>query len=587
MTVRSDLTVLLLAAAIFGGCMFSPPHLLDDTDAVLAQIGRNMLTSGDWVTAHLDGVPYLEKAPLGHWLEAISYRCFGAHDWAARLWVVLAVIGLCWATTRFARWGFGEPAGLYSGLALTTCVGLWLFTRIVIPDAALTLAITVALYAFLRLLEPEEPHPRRWSLALGASLGAGLLLKGLVAVVFPAGAALLYLLLTRQFFHRSTWQRLHLFYAAGAMLLIAAPWHVLAILRNPPYFDFTWRSEPGHYHGFFWFYFLNEHVFRFLNLRYPRDYSTVPRALFWAYLLLWLAPWSAFLPAAVGLNYRPADRAGRARLLALCWIGVVMGFFSLSTTQEYYSLPAYPALALLIGSAMASRSRWLDIARKLLATVAAVCLAAVGAILYAVRAVPTPGDIAQALSRNPQAYTLSLGHMEDLTLHSFAYLRLPLALAGVAFLIGAAGLTTLRGRRAYGATALMMLVFLHAARVGMIRFDSYLSSYPLAQELKHLPPGQLIVEHYYAFSSVFFYTGRQALLLNSRITSMEYGSYHPKAPQVFIDDNELKRLWRQPQRYYLLAEESQLPRLRMLLGGSPNLVREAGGKYLFSNQPQE
>jgi len=60
--------------------MFSPPHLLDDTDAVLAQIGRNMLTSGDWVTAHLDGVPYLEKAPLGHWLEAISYRWFGAHD---------------------------------------------------------------------------------------------------------------------------------------------------------------------------------------------------------------------------------------------------------------------------------------------------------------------------------------------------------------------------------------------------------------------------------------------------------------------------------------------------------------------------
>ncbi|MGA9209236.1 MAG: glycosyltransferase family 39 protein, partial [Terriglobales bacterium] len=304
----SDLIVLLVAAAIFVGCMFSPPHLLDDTDAVLAQIGRNMLTSGNWVTAQLDGVPYLEKAPLGFWLEAISYRCFGAHDWAARLWVVLAVLGLCLTITRFARWGFGEPAGLYSGLAMATCVGLWLFTRIVIPDAALTLAITVALYAFLRLLEPDEPHRRRWSLALGASLGAGLLVKGLIAVVFPAGTALLYLLWTGQCFQRSTWQRLHPFYAAGAMLLIAAPWHVLAILQNPPYFDFTWKSEPGHYHGFFWFYFLNEHVFRFLNMRYPRDYNTVPRALFWAYLLLWLFPWSAFLPAAVGLNYRPADR---------------------------------------------------------------------------------------------------------------------------------------------------------------------------------------------------------------------------------------------------------------------------------------
>jgi len=545
-----------------------------------------MLTSGNWVTAQLDGVPYLEKAPLGHWLEAISYRCFGAHDWAARLWVVLAVLGLCWTVTRFARWAFGEPAGLYSGLALATCVGLWLFTRIVIPDAALTLAITVTLYAFLRLLEPEEPHRRRWSLALGASLGAGLLLKGLIALVFPAGAALLYLLWTGQFFQRSTWQRLHLFYAAGAMLLIAAPWHVLAILQNPPYFDFTWKSEPGRYHGFFWFYFLNEHVFRFLNMRYPHDYNTVPRALFWASLLLWLFPWSAFLPAAAGLNYRTADRAGRARLLALCWIAVVMGFFSLSTTQEYYSLPAYPALALLIGSAMASRSRWLEIGRKLLAAVAAVCLAAVGAILYAVRAVPTPGDISQALSRNPKAYTLSLGHMKDLTLHSFAYLRLPLALAGVAFLIGVVGLSTLRGRRAYAALAVMMLVFLHAARVGMIGFDSYLSSYPLAQELNHLPPGQLIVEHYYPFSSVFFYTNRKGFLFADRRVNLDYGSYAPGAPHVFLNPTEFRSLWLRAGRCYLLAPKTSTSRYESLVGAAKlYTVAESGGKLLLTNQP--
>jgi 4-amino-4-deoxy-L-arabinose transferase-like glycosyltransferase len=578
------LVVLLFAAAIFVGCMFSPPHLLDDSDAVLAQIGRNMLASGDWVTAHLDGVPYLEKAPLGFWLEAISYRIFGVHDWAGRLWVVVAVVALCLITTRFARWAFGEPAGFYAGLALATCTGLWLFTRIVIPDAALTLCITVALYVFLRLLEEDEPHRRRWSLLLGASLGAGVLLKGLIALVFPAGAALLYLLVTRQFFRRETWRRLHLLSAVAAMVVIAAPWHILATLRNPPYFDLTWKSEPGHYHGFFWFYFLNEHVFRFLNIRYPHDYNTVPRAVFWAYLLVWLFPWSAFLPAAVRLNYRPGDRAGRTRLLALCWIGFVMLFFTFSTTQEYYSLPVYPALALLIGSAMAGHGRWLDVGRKFVAAISAVCLVAVAAILYAVRGVPTPGDISRALSRNPQAYTLSLGHMEDLTLHSFAYLRLPLALAGLAFLIGAVGLSILRGRRAHVAMAVMMLVFLHAARIGMAGFDSYLSSYPLAQELERRPPGELIVLHYYPFSSVFFYTGRQALLLNSRVTSMAYGSYHPKAPPVFINNEDLQRLWSEPQRRYLLIEESRLPPIKKLLGDSLHLVREAGGKYLFSNQ---
>jgi 4-amino-4-deoxy-L-arabinose transferase-like glycosyltransferase len=565
--------------------MFSPPHLLDDSDAVLAQIGRNMLVSGDWVTAHLDGVPYLEKAPMGFWLEAISLKLLGIHDWVARLWVVVAVLALCLTTARFARWAFGEPAGLYSGFVLATCVGLWLFTRIVIPDAALTLTITITLSAFLRLLENDEIRRARWSLLLGASVGIGLLLKGLIAVVFPSGAALVYLLLTRQFVHRETWRRLHLLYAIPVMLLIAVPWHVLATLRNPPYFDFTWKSEPGHYHGFFWFYFLNEHVFRFLNMRYPRDYNTVPRWAFWAYLLLWLFPWSAFVPAAARLNYRPVDRAGRARLLALCWIVSVMVFFTFSTTQEYYSLPVYPAIALLIGSAMTGGSRWLDVGRKFVAVMSAVCVIAAGAIIFVVRGLPAPGDISQALSRNPQVYTLSLGHMEDLTLASFAYLRLPLAIAAVAFFIGALGLLIFRGWRSYAATALMMIVFLHAARVGMTGFDSYLSSYSLAEELNRRPPGRLIIFHYYPFSSVFFYTGRDALLLKGRVTSMEYGSYHPNAPQVFIDDDDLKRLWVEPRRSYLLAEESQLSHFKDVLGESPYVLKEIGGKLLLSNQP--
>jgi 4-amino-4-deoxy-L-arabinose transferase-like glycosyltransferase len=582
---RSDLIVLAFAAAIFAGSMFSPPHLLDDADAVLAQIGRNMLQSGDWVTARLDGVIYLEKPPLGFWLEAISFKLFGVHDWAVRLWLVLAVLALCVVVTRFARWAFGEPAGLYSGLALTACVGLWLFTRIVIPDAALTLVITLALYAFLRVLEEDEPHPRWWSLLAGACLGAGLLLKGLIAVVFPTGAALVYLLITRQLFHRRTWQRLHLFPALAVMLLIAAPWHVLAILRNPPYFDFTWKSEPGHYRGFFWFYFLNEHVFRFLNLRYPRDYNTVPRAAFWAYNLLWLFPWSVFLPAAARLNYRPVDRAGRTRLLALCWIGVVMAFFTLSTTQEYYSMPIYPALALLIGSAMASRTRWAEIATRMVALIAGVCVVAIGLILYAVRSVPTPGDIAEELSRNPQLYTLSLGHMADLTLPAFAYLRAPLLVAGLAFLLGAVSLWLLRGRRAYLVMALMMVLFFQAARLAMAAFDPYLSSYRLAMTFNRSPRGTLIVdEHYYIFSSMVYYTSQQALLLNGCWANFEYGSNAPGAPQVFIDDKGLQSLWSEPQRYYLITEESQIARFERLLGPSAYVVQAAGGKTLLSNR---
>src|SRR5437773_2592769 len=150
--VHSPIIVVSLAALIFLGCITSPPHLMDDVDGVQAQISRNMLQSGDWVTARLNGVAYLEKSPLGYWLRATSYFVFGVNDWAARLPLALAVIALCWVTLRFGTWAFGYEAGFYSGLVLTTSVGLFLFTRILIPDAILTLTIAVALWSFMRAL---------------------------------------------------------------------------------------------------------------------------------------------------------------------------------------------------------------------------------------------------------------------------------------------------------------------------------------------------------------------------------------------------------------------------------------------------
>ena len=283
---RAQLIVLAVAAAIFLGCTLSPPSLMDDVDSVQAQIARNMLDSGDWVTAHLDGIAYLEKAPLKYWMMAVSFKVFGVHDWVARLPVALATILLCWLVFRIGVWAFSVRAGLYAGLAIATCVGLFLFTRIQLPDVMLTATIALAMWAFLRALDEEEPHPSAWSAVIGAAIGTGLLLKGLIGAVFPIAAALLFLGFTGRIASREaflgTWRRLHPFRGALIVLAIAAPWHVLATLRNPPYFDFTMHSGPGQYHGFFWFYFINEHLLRFLNLRYPRDYNTVPAAVFLA-----------------------------------------------------------------------------------------------------------------------------------------------------------------------------------------------------------------------------------------------------------------------------------------------------------------
>src|SRR5579862_575051 len=346
------LIVALFAAAVYVGCMTSPPSLMDDVDAVQAQIARNMLDSGDWVTARLDGIAYLEKSPLKYWLIAIAFRLFGVHDWVARLPVALAAVLVCWLTFRIGAWAFSLRAGLYAGLALATSVGLFLFTRVQIPDVTITATIALAMWSFLRALDERESRPGVWATVMAAAIGTGLLLKGLIAAVFPVAAALLYLAFTRQIAVRETWRRLHVVRGVLIALAIAAPWHVLATLRNPPYFDLTMHSRPGEYRGFFWFYFMNEHLLRFLNLRYPRDYNTVPRFYFWLFHLLWLFPWSVYLPAVAKLSFKPVDRAGRMRLLCLCFTGFLLVFFTFSSTQEYYSMPCYPALALLIGSAL-------------------------------------------------------------------------------------------------------------------------------------------------------------------------------------------------------------------------------------------
>jgi 4-amino-4-deoxy-L-arabinose transferase-like glycosyltransferase len=575
---------------IYLGCIISPPSLMDDVDAVQAQIARNMLESRDWVTARLDGIAYLEKSPLIYWAMAGSFAVFGVHDWAARIPIALSVVLLCWLTACFGMWAFGRRAGFYAGLCLATCAGLFLFTRILIPDVMLTATIALAMWAFLRALEEDEPHPRFWALVLAASMGVGLLLKSLIAVVFPVGAALVYLLLTRQLFLRRTWQRLHPFSGLAVLLAIAVPWHVLATLRNPPYFAWTLHSGPGEYHGFLWFYFINEQLLRFLNLRYPRDYNTVPRLWFWLLNLVWLFPWSVYFPAAARLSYKPEDRAGRTRLLALCWAGFLLVFFTFSTTQEYYSMPCYPALALLLGSAMAAEGKWVRYGSKALAVVTALAATATGVLLYLVRGVPTPGDISSALTEHPSAYTLSLGHLEDLTIRSFAYLREPLALAGLAFLLGTIVAWRYAGKhavRTFVLIAVMMVIFLHAARMAMVVFDPYMSSRPLARALLRAPAGKLIVDdQYYAFSSVFFYTNRTALLLNGRVNNLEYGSYAPGAPHVFINDEDFRKLWRTGQRYYLVADHHQLSRFEKLVGRADlYTVAKRGGKLVLTNQP--
>lgn len=250
-------------------------------------------------------------------------------------------------------------------------------------------------------------------------------------------------------------------------------------------------------------------------------------------------------------------------------------------------MPAYPAIAILIGSAMAEAGeRAFRISTRVVSVVAGLALAAIGGLLWASHGYAAPGDISQALATNSSDYTLSLDHMGDLTIRSFAYLRTPLTIAGLAMLIGAVGGWILRGQRAAIALAVMMTLFFQAARLALIAFDPYLGSRSLGLALKAAPPGGLMIDDaYYEMSSLFFYSGLSGLMLNGRFNNLEYGSYAPGAPDVFINDGGFVQRWKSSVRWYIASEDEKVKHLRDLVGvESLRPIAAAGGKTVYTNQ---
>jgi 4-amino-4-deoxy-L-arabinose transferase-like glycosyltransferase len=599
--------VAIVFVAVYFGALFSPA-LLDDADSTHAEAAREMFVSGDYVTLHINGVRYLEKAPLPYWLVAISYHVFGVNEFATRLPMALSVLLLGLLGLVWGRRAFGERAGIYAALFVYTAAGVFLFTRILIPDVLLSLLIAASLYFFLTALESDG---RAWHWYAGyACVALGVLVKGLIALAFPGGAAVLYLALTGDW---RRWREFRLPSGLALFLAIAAPWHILAGLRNT-------GGQGGH--GFFWFYFVNEHYLRFLGKRYPRDYNKLPWALYWSLHLVWLFPWSLYLPAAIRtiLDLRKADDgkpdplkldspkdarrqsfANRTRLL--CWIlaGLVLVFFAISTNQEYYTFPAYLPLLMLLADGIAGcersecdagvRKGWLRISAGVLVVIGLAAGATLLLLLWESRNLPFEPDIGSVLAtHNMDTDTLSTSHMLDLSYASFAALRLPAALAAIALLLAPLLSFVLRiRRRHYAATwalAAGMAVFLVAAHIALGRFGPYLSSKQLAREIaaRARPEDRVMIYGDQAFgSSLLFYLQRPVELVEGRTTSMWFGSTFPDVPKIYLTDADLQQDWAGPSRVFLFVPEHLKPKVDSLL---PNrvVVAEVSGKFVYSNR---
>jgi 4-amino-4-deoxy-L-arabinose transferase-like glycosyltransferase len=586
----TSLAVLIgLWLAIYAASMFTPP-LLDDVDTIHAEAAREMLLRHDWVTLYTNGLRYLEKAPLMYWGLAASYEIFGISDWSTRLPLMLGMLALVLATYRLGAYAFGERGGLYSGLALVTSVGPYIFTRFLIPDVLVGLWLVISYFFFLRSLEEDAPS-RLTCWGFAAACAMNVLTKGLIGLVFPAAAIGLYLLLTRNLPHLL---RLRVLSSTIVFLVIAAPWHVLAAIRNP---------AQGQARGFLWFYFINEHVRRFLGTRQPPGFDTVPLFLFWAFLLLWLMPWAVFLPQA--LRDVPArqlasleDRRQRANLLFLLWPLVILLFFSFSTRQEYYTIPALPGIALLAGGWLARESapdapnslRRAGRISSLVLMIIGVLGAMIGLALFSRIHAPQPGvDLADLLKKNPQDYDFSLGHVLDFTADALGVFRGPLLGASLSLLFG----TVLnwwmrrRGRPALGNTALslMMVGLLTCVHVSFARFNPILSSYNLAAAIeKKYQPGDLIVVdgEYHQASTLNFYTHIPLRVLHPPSGNLWYGEKFPDAPHVFETQQTFAVLWAAAPRVFLWTDQDDPKELQ----GMPHyLLARSGGKAIFTNHP--
>jgi 4-amino-4-deoxy-L-arabinose transferase-like glycosyltransferase len=674
---RRSTALLVLAGLwliIFFAALFSPP-LLDDADATHANAARHMALSGDLVTLRVNGIRYLEKAPLPYWLGALSFRLFGFNTFAAHLPQAIGVFLLALLGYHWTFRAFNARAAFYTGIATLTTVGVFLFTRYYIPEVLLSLFLCVALYCLLHTLNQKETadrasrfSPTVYAHAMWTVLALAVLTKGLVALIFFSGAAFLYLALSGEY---KSWRNLKPFTGILLFLLIAAPWHILAGLRN---------TGGMNGHGFFWFYFINEHFLRFLGRRYPMDYNKLPTSLFWSLHLVWLFPWSLFCgplihqaytafqryrtsnpapideaktfywqPYAVvfvglilqnalkvpylftvfaalvlyllyGLRRRQSNSptgtpllrvntlAQRSTLLLSLFATLVLTFFSLSTNQEYYTFPAYLAILILLAVALtrAEQTFTSDPASRLWITVAHAAFTALGVAiavtliygLWSSRHLPFVPDIGDVLAhRGVGNYTLSMSGIFDLTGPSFAALRLPAALAAVAFLIGPVTAWFLRSQRRHLAStvtvALTATAFFVAAHIAFARFAPMLSSRSVADTIQQLEANHSVASNTEVLlygdqsygSSIAFYLGRQVYLVNGRSSSMLFGGTFPDAPPIFLTSQDLLNVWGYGDRKLLFVPMEKREIVDQLLGSKKTLLFESSGKALFTDRP--
>lgn len=581
----------MLLAVAFGALFFfrlgSYP-LTNPDEGRNAEIPREMVAAGDWVTPRLNGVNYFEKPPLVYWTTAIALEAIGPSEWASRATPALFALAGVLLTYAAARHWYGRRAGLASALVLGTSLFYFILAHILVLDMAVSVLMSATLFCFI--LGVREPAPaaggsraRRWFFyGLYASAALATLTKGLIGFLVTGAVMFLWLLLFNQ------WRRLRPMYLpTGALifLAIALPWHVLAAEQNP-----TWFHR----------YIVFEHFERFLTPVASR------KGAWWYFIPIVLGglfPWVGFLWAstrsAVAGGWKKRIENADAWFL-LTWIGFIFFFFSYSKSKlPPYILPIFPALAVLIG-------RW---------------LAEVWDGASCGRGVLTPQGVATADSRGVEAPRLHLrvglrvfsfvcgllaiGLVLVVLRPAIAKLTLDQAdtlrpwvyvMSGVLLVGGVVGpwLGATRGARAgVAAVVATMAVFFTALQCATLPAVIKPGTKPLALVVKaQAKPGDRVLNYHEFFHDFTFYADRTVDLVAFKGELEVEEDPAAQASGRFMDEATFRKLWTQPGRVFAVARKRDVdpaPDRRDALFADPtfhyHLLAETEDHYLFSNQP--
>jgi 4-amino-4-deoxy-L-arabinose transferase-like glycosyltransferase len=577
---------LLLLIALVAAVYFytaTSRAILDDGDALYSHIGQQMAKSGDWVTPYANGVRFLDKPPMMYWLMAFADRVCGFNEFAARFPSALAVLGTGILLFFLGGRAAGNSAGLIAGAAYAFSVGTFLFTRMVFPDVLFVFFLTLSLYAFL-LWYLDERNPLSQAFLFYAATAAAVLSKGLMGLVFPGAIIILFLIWERNL--QRLWH-FHIWKGSLLFLAVALPWHILAAHRNP---------------GFLWYFFLNEQVYRFLGRRQPFDYESISLPIFWALVLVWLFPWSAFFPSIRHAMRRFDEQSARVRsTVRLCasWVAVLLVFFSFSSRIEHYSMPIFPPLALLVGLALSPESPFgpaADLRRQRSVARGFAFLGGLGwilALLLIAAGVWFGGwfsgqSLSHAAAARLHAYKYYFAPLFDMPPEVINGLKIPFLGTCAALAAGLIGAWWLNRRNlrmpAVIALSLMMAAFCLFAFQSLGICEGILSSKQFGQKLNQIyRPGDsaVVLSDYETGNSLNFYSPLTLYVHGGTAVLLQWGLRYPDAPKLMLSREKLDEKWDGPQRTFLLGPEDKVK----ILGLKPAyLIMRSAGRVLLCNQ---